>query len=125
MELTVVYLHRKEIISCHDDRIFPGQMHHRQIRFQFQLGYVQGFQHQHDLPIHPQAQGDAFRSETRIKFKPRPEGVKRWFGQVAFSDREDTPAEGINVAQSARVGQMELDMIAIIPFGRGGESRHY
>ena len=109
------YLHRKEVITCHDDYIFPGKMHDRQIHFQFQFGYVQGFQHQHDLPIHPQAQGDTFQSETRSKFKPRPQRVQWRFRQVAFSNWEDAPAESVDVSQSTSAGQMELDMIAIIP----------
>ncbi len=66
MEQPVIYLHGQVVIACHYDHIVPSQVHHRQIGFQFQFGCCPGigFQHQHDLVIHSQAQGDAFQSKT-------------------------------------------------------------
>lgn len=79
------------------------------------------FEDEQGLAVSAQAQAEPLQAGDGFEFKLRPKAVEGFFGQVTFADGDNVVGTRRLETEAAIWGEVELDMVAVIPGTGGGD----
>lgn len=124
MKVFAENLNGERVAACDDDGMVFVDVDDRDIGFDLEFGglFGFGFEDEHEVIVYTRAEGYTLKVHARFKLQVVAEGVDGGFGEVTFFDCPH-PAlsrgeRGKNVADFAIFGEMELDVVAVVPLIR-------